>query len=171
MKRGIQYSDRKYVIEFMNSKEFWNSINAIIADGFTPEGLQKLDYYAELFENGRLVYQRFSPFEQHGCAAGGATHVVATLIAAAKNATDKGIAPYGDNFKGEVECGACQTANIEQRARQTGCWPDCVDRALTLSLGAYLCAKNQTRRREDSLDQHRNKELTESKKMRIFATN
>ena len=155
----------------MTNAGFWKQVNSIINGGFTSEGLQILDYYAELFINGRFEYKRFSPFEQHGCAAGGAKHVVATLIAAAKNATDKGIAPYGDNFKGEVECGACQTANIEQKARQTGCWPDCVDRALTLSLGAYLCAKTQTRRREDSLDQHRNKELTESKKMRIFATN
>ena len=92
----------------MNNADFWASIKAIVADGFTHEGLQKLDHYAELLINGRLVYKRFSPFEQHGCAAGGATHVVATFIAAAEIATDRGIAPYGDNFKGEVECGACQ---------------------------------------------------------------
>ena len=122
----------------MNNADFWKSINGIIADGFTSEGLQKLDHYAELFINGRLVYKRFSPFEQHGCAAGGATHVVATLIAATEIATDRGIAPYGENFKGEVECGACQAASIEQWARQTGCWTDCVDKALTLSLGEQI---------------------------------
>ena len=44
----------------MNNKDFWESIHTIIAEGFTPEGLQKLDYYAEQFINGRLVYQRFS---------------------------------------------------------------------------------------------------------------
>ena len=51
----------------MNNADFWASIKAIIAEGFTPElrsatlwsqGLQKLDHYAELFINGRLVYQR-----------------------------------------------------------------------------------------------------------------
>ena len=31
----------------MNNAEFWASVNGIIADGFTPEGLQKLDSYAE----------------------------------------------------------------------------------------------------------------------------
>ena len=47
----------------MNNADFWASIKAVIDEGFTPEGLQKLDHYAELFINGRLVYQRFSPFE------------------------------------------------------------------------------------------------------------
>ena len=32
----------------MNNADFWESINGIVADGFTPEGLQKLDHYAEL---------------------------------------------------------------------------------------------------------------------------
>lgn len=27
----------------MNNKDFWDSVNAIIVEGFTPEGLQKLD--------------------------------------------------------------------------------------------------------------------------------
>ena len=48
----------------MNNKDFWDSVNAIIVEGFTPEGLQKLDEYAEQFVTGRLVYQRFSPAEQ-----------------------------------------------------------------------------------------------------------
>ena len=82
----------------MNNKDFWDSIHTIIAKGFTPEGLQKLDHYAELFINGRLVYQRFSPFEQHGCSAGGATHVVASLLAGAESQTDseaaRGIGDY-----------------------------------------------------------------------------
>ena len=30
----------------MNNADFWASIKAIIAEGFTPEGLQKLDHYA-----------------------------------------------------------------------------------------------------------------------------
>ena len=85
----------------MNNADFWRSINGIIADGFTPEGLQKLDQYAELFINGRLVYKRFSPFEQHGCATGGATHVVASLLAGAKARSDSGAASYVDDFKRE----------------------------------------------------------------------
>ena len=32
----------------MNNADFWGAINGIVADGFTPEGLQKLDHYAEL---------------------------------------------------------------------------------------------------------------------------
>ncbi|MBR1505632.1 MAG: hypothetical protein IJ614_05945, partial [Prevotella sp.] len=65
----------------MNNADFWASICAIIAEGFTPEGLLKLDTYAEQFISGRLVYQRFSPREQHGCAAGGTTNVIASLLA------------------------------------------------------------------------------------------
>ena len=137
MKRGIQYSDRKYVIEFMNSKEFWNSINAIIADGFTPEGLQKLDYYAELFENGRLVYQRFSPFEQHGCAAGGATHVIASLLAGADVAANSGI-QEGLDFKGECQRGTKQAEYIERWARVVGCWTERIDDSLPRLLGEKI---------------------------------
>ena len=72
----------------LNDKDFWESIQAIIAAGFTPEGLQRLGHYAELFINGRLVYQRFSPFEQHGCATGGATHVIASLLAGADDSAN-----------------------------------------------------------------------------------
>ena len=54
----------------MNNKDFWDSVNVIIVVGFTPEGLQKLDEYAEQFVTGRLVYQRFSPAEQHPRPAG-----------------------------------------------------------------------------------------------------
>ena len=49
----------------MNNADFWASVHTIIAEGFTSEGLQKLDSYAEQFISGRLVYQRFSPQEQH----------------------------------------------------------------------------------------------------------
>ena len=69
----------------MNNSDFWASIRTIIAEGFTPEGLQKLNYYAEQFISGRLVYQRFSPREQHGCAAGGETNVIASLLAGAED--------------------------------------------------------------------------------------
>lgn len=31
----------------MNNADFWASVRSIIADGFTPDGLQKLDRYAD----------------------------------------------------------------------------------------------------------------------------
>ena len=67
-----------------NNADFWTSIESIINDGFTSEGLQKLDRYAEQFISRELVYKRFSPLEQYGCSAGGTTHVIATLLAGAK---------------------------------------------------------------------------------------
>ena len=39
----------------MNNADFWASIRTIIAEGFTPEGLLKLDGYAEQFISGKLV--------------------------------------------------------------------------------------------------------------------
>lgn len=122
----------------MTNADFWKQIDTIICGGFTSEGLQMLDYYAELFIYGRLVYKRFSPFEQHGCATGGATHVVASLLAAAEARSDSGAAPYGDDFKREVKCGAQQARCIEQWARRTGCWTDCIDKTLTQTLGEQI---------------------------------
>ena len=72
----------------MNSADFWASVRTVIAEGFTPEGLQKLDTYAEQFISGRLVYQRFSPREQYGCATGGEANVIASLLAGAEDRTD-----------------------------------------------------------------------------------
>ena len=71
-----------------NHADFWVSIESIINDGFTPEGLQKLDRYAEQFIGRELVYKRFSPLEQYGCSAGGTTHVIATILAGAKTNAD-----------------------------------------------------------------------------------
>ena len=122
----------------MNNADFWMSINAIIADGFTPDGLHKLDQYAELLFNGRLVYKRFSPFEQHGCAAGGATHVVASMLAGAKAQSDSGASPYGGDFKREVEFGAQQAECIETWARRIGCWTESVDKALSQTFGEQI---------------------------------
>ena len=72
----------------MNNADFWASIHSIIAEGFTSEGLLKLDCYAEQFISGKLVYQRFSPQEQHGCATGGVTNVIASLLAGAEAGSD-----------------------------------------------------------------------------------
>ena len=122
----------------MNNADFWASIKAIIADGFTSEGLHNLDQYAELFINGRLVYKRFSPFEQHGCAAGGTTHVVASLLAGAETAADRDAAPDGNDFKREQQRGAQQAACIEHWARAVGCWTDSVDDSLPKILGEQI---------------------------------
>ena len=75
----------------MNNADFWTSVRAIIEGGFTSEGLLKLDYYAEQFISGRLVYQRFSPREQHGCSAGGEANVIASLLAGAEDYSDSDV--------------------------------------------------------------------------------
>ncbi len=122
----------------MNNAGFWDSVRAIVTEGFTPEGLQKMDYYAELFINGRLVYKRFSPFEQHGCTAGGATHVIASLIAGAETDADRGATPDGSDFQREVQRGAKQAKWIELWARRVGCWTECIDRTLPRLLGEQI---------------------------------
>jgi len=122
----------------MNNADFWSSINSIIADGFTSEGLKTLDHYAELFINGRLVYQRFSPFEQHGCAAGGATHVIASLLAGAETESDSDPAPNGNEFKREVKRGAQQAERIERWARAVGCWTERINDSLPKLLGEQI---------------------------------
>lgn len=122
----------------MTNTDFWKQLNSVISGGFTSEGLKMLDYYAELFIYGRLIYKRFSPFEQHGCATGGATHVIASLLAGAKARTDCGAAPYGNDFKREFQCGAQQAECIERWARLTNCWTDCVDKTLSHTLGEQI---------------------------------
>lgn len=122
----------------MNNAEFWASVNSIIGDGFTPEGLQKLDSYAEQFISGRLVYQRFSPREQHGCAEGGATHVIASLLAGAKAGTDSEHQAALGDFKRECQLGAQQEAVIEQWAKRVYSWYDNVDQFLEISFGYQL---------------------------------
>ena len=89
----------------MNNADFWASVRAIIAEGFTPEGLLKLDSYAEQFISGRLVYQRFSPREQHGCTAGGTTNVIASLLAGAEDCPDTNAAETLSEFERERQRG------------------------------------------------------------------
>ena len=90
----------------MNNADFWASVNAVIDEGFMPEGLRKLDLYAEDFISGRLVYQRFSSLEQHGCSAGGAANVVATILAGAETGTDCNAEDAITEFQRECKCGA-----------------------------------------------------------------
>ena len=83
----------------MTNEDFWNSINGIINDGFTSEGLTKLEEYAERFSIGEIVYKRFSPSEQQGCIEGGPIHVIASLLAGAEVGTDQLSAPEQQNQK------------------------------------------------------------------------
>ena len=117
----------------MKSADFWASINTIIDDGFTHDGLQKLDRYAEQFISGELIYQRFSPLEQYGCTKGGETHVIASLLASAKNGTNRAYQGSFPSFKDELECSAQQAQCIEAWSRAVGCWIDNVTDTLTSS--------------------------------------
>lgn len=121
----------------MNSADFWTSVRNIIDDGFTSEGLQQLDYYAELFIRGRLIYKRFSPQEQHGCSKGGAVHVIASLLAGAGIDPSSLSAPEG-SFQRERECAETQANRIEQWAKTVGCWMDDVDKSLPSLLGEQI---------------------------------
>lgn len=42
----------------MTNHDFWMSISDIINEGFTSEGLAKLDDYAEQFSTGKILYKR-----------------------------------------------------------------------------------------------------------------
>ena len=101
---------------FMTNNDFWKHIETIIAQGFDAHGLKQLEEYAELFISGRLVYQRFSPLEQHGCAAGGSNHVIASLLAGAGIDPSSLSAPEG-SFQRERECAETQAKRIEQWAK------------------------------------------------------
>ena len=122
----------------MNNADFWASLRAIITDGFMPEGLRKLDYYAEQFISGRLVYQRFSPREQHGCSAGGEANVIASLLAGAENSSDSDVKETLSEFQRERQLGTKQEAVIEQWAKVSGCWIEDVNDALAHSFGEEI---------------------------------
>ena len=121
----------------MNSADFWTSVKNIIDDGFTSEGLQKLDYYAELFIRGRLVYKRFSSQEQHGCSAGGAVHVIASLLAGAENCPDSELEGR-EEFKRELKYAEKQARAIEKWARKVNVWYDDVDKVLNRTFGEQI---------------------------------
>ena len=122
----------------MNNADFWVSVRAIIAEGFTPEGLLKLDSYAEQFISGGLVYQRFSPREQHGCTAGGEANVIASLLAGAENSSDSDVKETLSEFQRERQLGTKQEAVIEQWAKVSGCWIEDVNDALAHSFGEEI---------------------------------
>ena len=121
----------------MTNSDFWASIHSVINDGFNPEGLAKLEKYAEDFISGRLVYQRFSSLEQHGCIEGGSTHVIASLLAGADVTADKLTAQLG-SFQREQQCATTQENRIELWAKATGCWTDDIDHTLPCLLGEQV---------------------------------
>ena len=129
----------------MNNADFWASVRAIIAEGFTSEGLLKLDSYAEHFISGQLVYQRFSPHEQHGCAAGGATNVIASLLAGAETGTDRADSSTLSEFERERQCGTKQEAAIEAWAKAVGIWTEQVDDVLPRILGEQIAEGGEAR--------------------------
>ena len=122
----------------MNNADFWASVRTVIIEGFTPEGLRQLDYYAEQFISGRLVYQRFSPREQYGCSAGGETNVIASLLAGAENSSDTNVKETLSEFQRERQQGAKQEFAIEQWAKASGCWIENVNNTLIHSFGEEI---------------------------------
>lgn len=121
----------------MANEDFWQSILNIIHQGFTQNGLSKLEEYAENFISQQLIYKRFSPSEQHGCIEGGTNHVIASLLAGAEVEPDKLSAPKG-SFKREQQCGEAQAERIEQWAKKTGCWIENTDIAIPELLGTEI---------------------------------
>lgn len=121
----------------MESKAFWDDILSVIDDGFLPNGLQKLERYAEQFISGRLVYKRFSPSEQRGCSAGGFTHVVASLLAGA-SVRASGEVQEPLIFKEECERGKAQEYIIEAWAKKINCWYIDVDDKFTNLMGDHI---------------------------------
>ena len=105
---------------------YWHQIQQIIAQGFTHQGLIKLEQYANQLITGQLLFTRYTKDEQRGCATGGALHVIASLIAGAEISPDQLTAPEG-SFKREFERSEAQAATIETWARAVGCWIDNVD--------------------------------------------
>ena len=97
----------------MTNTEFWRSISAIISNGFDKDGIIKLEDYAEQFFNKQLLFKRYSPSEQHGCATGGSFHVVASILAGAETPTNQLTAPEG-SFKRDCQRAEAQAAVIER---------------------------------------------------------
>lgn len=119
----------------MNNLDFWTTIREIIAAGFMPEGLHKLNYNAKPYINGRIVYQLFSPIKQLGCTTVGAMHIVVFFLAGAETATDKDATANGNDFKREVEHGARQATCLEQWVRAVGHWTESMDEPLPIIQG------------------------------------
>lgn len=91
----------------MTNLEFWESVAEVIGRGFTPEGLNLLERYAQQFIAGRLLFARYTDNEQLGCAAEGTVHVIASILAGAETPADQLSAPEG-SFKRILVTGRMQ---------------------------------------------------------------
>ena len=121
----------------ITNAEFWSRVNEIISSGFNEDGLDELERYGELFSRGRLLFKRFSPQEQSGCAAGGSTHVVATILAGTKTPSDCQSEGVSDLIRG-LQCAKIQEDNIEKWAKAAGVWIDDVEEFLTKQFGRFI---------------------------------
>lgn len=121
----------------ISNEDFWEEIDHIIRDEFSPEGLETLDYYANLFLSGKCIFNRFSPQEQYGCTAGGPSHVVASILSGAKIEADSADEKLSD-FKRELKQAAQQAQRIENWAKCVGIWIEDVDQSLIDSFGEEI---------------------------------
>ena len=121
----------------MTNHDFWVSVNNIIDDGFTLEGLTKLYEYAEQFSLGKVLYKRFSPTEQYGCCQGGTIHVIASLLAGAEVSPNQLTAPEG-GFKREQQLAKVQEERIEAWAKAAGFWISDTDKTYQQTLGEEI---------------------------------
>ena len=133
----------------MTNHDFWMSISDIINEGFTSEGLAKLDDYAEQFSTGKILYKRFSPSEQYGCCEGGRIHVIASLLAGAEVGTDQLSAPEG-SFKREQQLGKIQEKRIEDWAKAAGFWINNTDETYKQTIN--LLKSSNTRLRAELVE-------------------
>ena len=108
----------------MTKLSLWEEIKQIQENGYLPEGLNKLELYVELFNERKLLYQRFSPAEQHGCSTGGGTHVIATLLAGAEVATSGYVEGSFPDFKTELQSAKKQIEAIKTWALRQSVWID-----------------------------------------------
>ena len=132
----------------MTNHDFWMSISDIINEGFTSEGLTKLDEYAEQFSTGKILYKRFSPSEQLGCVKGGAIHVIASLLAGAEVSTNQLSAPKG-SFKREQQLAKIQEKRIEAWAKAPVC-----------KVPPSICSNNYSTEAMSHLDEFKSTFLT-----------
>jgi hypothetical protein len=121
----------------MTNHDFWMSVSGIINEGFTSEGLTKLDEYAKQFSTGKILYKRFSPSEQYGCCQGGAIHVIASILAGAEVGTSQLSAPEG-SFKREQQLAKIQEERIEAWAKAVGVWISNTDKTYQQTLGEEI---------------------------------
>ena len=79
---------------------------------------------------GRNLSVSIRDFSSLRCAAGGTTHVIATLLAGAEVDADT-FAPGISDFKRMCQRGETQALRIEQWAKAVGVWIDGIDDSLS----------------------------------------